>query len=166
MVSELRLRERRNHDVYNSRPRSPSIPFRRRHVIPPTTVLVVRDDDNRAFPLRSTLDSLDYVGEMPVTRFDIGVTRMHVQIALWLVESHSRQPPCVNIRNEFVGRRIVAQTGVAQVLRPSLRARSKAAEIIERLMVILEIGNHAGVAMRERIVPAAAIPCPVHAFVR
>src|SRR6185437_5465323 len=68
-----------------------------------------------------------------------GVTGVHVEIALRLVERHRRQRAGLDGGDEMVARRAAADARIAQVLLPCRRARTKLAEIIERLMMRLEV---------------------------
>ncbi|MNN74516.1 hypothetical protein D3C81_1907250 [compost metagenome] len=96
---------------------------------------------------------------------------MHVQVALGFVEAHRRQLARFGIGEEFVAARLIAQASVAQAFIALVGVlRALLLEVVERLMVILEVGdfrNAAGIlVLIQRRLPRAGIPCPVNVLFR
>jgi len=91
---------------------------------------------------------------------------MQVQIALRLVEGDRRQAAGHHIGQKVVGDGAVARAAIAQVQRTLGRARAELLEVIERLVVVLEVGPLAPTLVVQCGLPGAAIPGPAHALAR
>src|SRR5882672_1318793 len=59
VIHMMAFRKWRNDDGRNARARSPSIAFRRRHMVPETAVLVIGYDNQHMRPLRAFLEMRD-----------------------------------------------------------------------------------------------------------
>jgi GGDEF domain-containing protein len=141
VVHRALARERRDHQCRHARVPAPSDRPWAAPRVPPAAVLVDGDDDDHVRPLRTLLQVLHRPHDMPVAAGDVGVAGMHVEVALRLVEGHRRQLAGARVGEEAVARRIVAQPRVAQSPRPFLGIlRAQADEVVERLVVVLEVG--------------------------
>jgi hypothetical protein len=138
-------------------------------VVPPAAVLVDGHDHVHVLPLRARAQRLDRMHDVAAAGGDVGITRMHVQIALLLVERDDGQTPRARVGEEAVRALVVAEAAVAQTFRAGLGARPEIVEVVEWLMVILEAQDH-GRAVREiravtieRLLEGARIPRPFDA---
>ncbi len=165
------LGEGRDDKGRHPRARAEAVALRWGDMVPPAAVLVEGDDNHHVLPLRPGLESGDDIGDMAVAAVDVRIAGMHVQVALGLVEGHGRQLARCGIGQEFVGTRRFVDAGVAQVTRPVCRAWSKAFEVVERLMMVLEVwtrrkvGGLVGGAGQSEV-PTAAVPGPIDTFLR
>ena len=90
VIDEMPFGERRNNNRRSPRPRAPAIPLWRRDMIPESAIFVIGDDHQHTLPLRTLLEVSNEIREVHVARQYIGVSRMLVQIALWLIECDLR----------------------------------------------------------------------------
>ncbi len=109
---------------------------------------------------------LDHIRDVTIPRCDVRISRVHVQVALRFVERDRRQTPRIDIGNQTIGGRVVAEARIAQIPAARGRARRVVGEVVERLMVVLEVRHRARILMLQRVLPRAAVPRPVDALVR
>ncbi len=124
-------------------------------MIPESAMLIVGDDDNAIVPVRSVANVIDQFFEMPLANHHVRIAGMFVQFSDRLDKSNGRKCAGFRLRDK-----IVAHLLDVRLLRRSIRIIF---EIFEWLMMILE--QAVGMS-RERIVPSAAVPCPVDIFFR
>ena len=133
-------------------------------MVPEATVFVIGHDDHRGWPIRTRLNFRDDFGDVPVTRNDVRVAGMLIQIALRFVERHRGQRAVSNIFKK--------RLAILQMLRARRLAGRIVREIVEGLMVRLKIWcairlviDHLSVLRRQvriaqRGIPGAGIPGP------
>ena len=149
MVDESLLCERRDDHCWDPEPRSPAVDDRRRHVIPPATVLVVGDDDHGMRPDGAILYGLDQLGYLLLAGDERRVARVLVLVADRLDEGDGREAPRGQVAKEV---RLILE-----VARPLGCAGRVPGEVDEGLVV--ELKQRVWMAGL-RIVPAASVPCP------
>ncbi|MNQ56983.1 hypothetical protein D3C85_711230 [compost metagenome] len=168
MVDQALFHVRRDEDGRHARARTPAVALRRRRVVIKAAVLIVGDDDQHVFPLRTFLQLGDDAGDVRVAVGHAGVARVLVQIALRLVEGHGRQLAGARVGQELAVE--VAQVGGAVGGRLH---GVHVGKVIERLVVELEVrrireaaGARAGRGQGRRVLPGARIPGPVDVLAR
>ena len=88
------------------------------------------------------MQDLDCTVKVPVPGGHVGITGMHVEVALGFAEGHSRQFAGLGIGDKPVGSRFAPQAIVTQALAALERVlRTLLHEVVERLVVVLEVWN-------------------------
>src|SRR3546814_18302780 len=110
MVDVTFFGERGNHDSRYPRTGPPAVSLRRRHMIPPTAVFVVRHNNDGVCQLRPALNMIDNGSEVTVAGGHIGIASLHIQAALRLIEGNGRSPAGIDIPEQAIARRGGANT--------------------------------------------------------
>jgi hypothetical protein len=89
VVDEAVLGERRHDDGRNACIGAPAVTLQRGDVIPDATVLVIGDDDQHVVPLRAVFQIVYHVDDVLITRNNISIARMFVDVVLIIVKLHN-----------------------------------------------------------------------------
>lgn len=131
-------------------------------VIPEASVLVVSDNNDHMFALRTLLKMNDDVGDMGISRFYVRIASAFVQVALRPVKHNLFELSRIDDFDELSAR----ETAILEMFGTFRHSGRHARKIVERLMVILKIRNRPTILSVQRELPGAAIPCPTDALGR